>query len=227
MVIGWLQIVSAWMPRWFVFFLWGAGGSDWSHKDFVFLKNRCGHHIVCMFITCWLQILKCSMFKWLILKKYLSLTGYWIWRVIDLCLFLACSTMLCITSTIIQLKLDRCLCGGSCQLSRIEKILFKKFQNQSLDILVSKNVIWQQIAYIFQSMMRFYYLKKLYLISMWQLATWGSAKCMEKRVIHREPLLRLQFGKGQEWKTFVPCLFKYTESHGTLMFDPTLAFLLN
>lgn len=57
-------------------------------------------------------------------------------------LILACSTMLCIASTIIQLiKLDGCLCGGSCQLSRIEKILFKFFQNQSLDILVSTNAI--------------------------------------------------------------------------------------
>jgi hypothetical protein len=35
-------------------------------------------------------------------------------------------------------------------------------------------------------------------------------------------LSKLQFGEGWEWRTLAPCLSKYTESQGMLLFNPTL-----
>ncbi len=59
------------------------------------------------------------------------------------------------------------------------------------------------------------------LISMWQLATWGSARCVERCAIHQEALSRLRFGEGQGWRTFTPYLSKYRKSQGTILFGPT------
>jgi hypothetical protein len=103
--VGWL-FTKLWMLICQGGFYFRVGGSNWLHKKICFF--RCRYHNLYMFITCWRQILKYCLFKCKLFFQCLSLTNYWIlnnvalwqqmfqhgrfcaywmWKVVDLCLF--------------------------------------------------------------------------------------------------------------------------------------------
>jgi hypothetical protein len=89
------------------------------------------------------------------------------------------------------------------RLAFIEKFFTKlRDRNQRVDKILAlqryvvrkwKLLVWHQLCSATESSS---------LVSVWQHATWRSARCVEGRAIHREVLSRLQLGEARGWNTY-------------------------